>query len=86
MLALFAVDRRSFLLLVRQKHLQWTTNPSADTRSNEEEAVARIAANHLRQLQQMQRSAASNPREVEAAHIALCSIHFLTVLALSLSL
>jgi hypothetical protein len=32
--------------------------------------VARIAANHLRQLQQMQSSAAPDPREVEIAHIA----------------
>ena len=32
--------------------------------------MARIAANHLRQLQQMQSSAAPKPREVEVAHIA----------------
>jgi len=32
--------------------------------------VARIAANHLRELQQMQSSAAPNPRDVEVGHIA----------------
>ncbi len=32
--------------------------------------MARIAANHLRQLRQMQSSAAPKPREVDVAHIA----------------
>jgi recombination DNA repair RAD52 pathway protein len=42
---------------------------SVDTRSNEEEALTRIAANHLRQLQQMQSSAAPKSRDFEIAHI-----------------
>jgi hypothetical protein len=40
-----------------------------DTRSNEEEALARIAANHLRQLQPMQSGIAPKLRDVEIAHI-----------------
>ena len=53
--------------------MQWTkktTELHVDTRSNEEEALARIVANHLKQLQPMQSGAAPKSRDVEMSHIA----------------